>query len=73
MNYWDVVVKHSQYSKYQCLTSSYHPAGGDRQPAVSNNYKSWVKRLPGERMYARCRNMWSWVGFIYVGKMLQPR
>jgi len=33
------VEKRSQESKYQCLTSSYHAAGGDRQPAVSNNSK----------------------------------
>ena len=23
---------------------------------MSNNSKGWVKRLPGERMYTRCRN-----------------
>jgi len=33
------VVKRSQDSKYQCLTSSYHAAGGDRQPTVSKNSK----------------------------------
>ena len=37
MNFQDVVVKRSQYSEYQYLTSSYHAAGGDRQPTVSNN------------------------------------
>ena len=48
MNYLEVVVKRSQYSKSQYLTSSYHVAGGDRQPAVSNNSEDCVKRLPGE-------------------------
>ena len=29
--------KRSQYRKSRYLTSSYHAAGGDRQPAMSNN------------------------------------
>ena len=48
MNYLEVVVKRSQYSKSQYLTSSYQAAGGDRQPAVSNNSEDCVKRLPGD-------------------------
>ena len=70
MNYLEVVVKRSQYSKSQYLTSSYHAASGDRKPGVSNNSEDLVKRLPGERTYTRCRNMWSWVGFKYGSKRL---
>ena len=34
MNYLQVVVKRSQYSKSQYLTSSYHEAGGDPEAVL---------------------------------------